>query len=79
MFLLDDILLSPLKGIVWLGREIDGVYRREMSDESGVKEKLLALQFRFELDEITRSQYNEQEKELLDKLEEMRKMKEEGE
>lgn len=79
MFLLDDILLSPLKGLVWLGREIEGVYRKEVTDESVVKEKLLALQFRFELDEIPRTEYDAQEKELLETLEEIRKMKEAGE
>ncbi len=68
MFLIDDILLSPLKMIVWLGRKIDEVAQNEFSDEGRIKEKLMELQLRFELDEINEEEYNRQEKELLERL-----------
>ncbi|MCX6340088.1 MAG: gas vesicle protein GvpG [Candidatus Aureabacteria bacterium] len=68
MFLIDDILLSPLKMIVWLGRKIDEVAQKEFSDEGRIKEKLMELQLRFELDEINEEEYNRQEKELLERL-----------
>lgn len=77
MFLLDDILLSPLSGLVWMGNKIDELCVKELSDEGRVMENLMALQLRFELDEITEAEYNAREKEILAQLEAIRKMKEE--
>lgn len=77
MFLIDDILLSPLKGIIWLGQKINEVAEKETSDEGLIKEKLMATQLRFELDEIGEEEYKKQEDELLARLEAIRKDKEE--
>ena len=77
MFLIDDILLAPLNGVVWLGKKINEVTEREFSDEGLIKEKLMQLQLRFEVDEISEEDYNRQEKELLGRLEAIRKAKEE--
>lgn len=77
MFLLDDILLSPLSGLVWMGNKIDELCVKELSDEGRVMENLMALQLRFELDEITEAEYSAREKEILAQLEAIRKMKEE--
>jgi hypothetical protein len=78
MFLIDDILLAPLNGIIWLGKKINEVAEKEFSDEGLIKEKLMQLQLRFEIDEISEENYNLQEKELLERLEVIRKAKEEG-
>jgi len=78
MFLIDDILLAPLNGIIWLGKKINEVAEKEFSDEGLIKEKLMQLQLRFEIDEISEDNYNRQEKELLERLEAIRKAKEEG-
>ena len=78
MFLIDDIFLAPLNGIIWLGKKINEVAEREFSDEGLIKEKLMQLQLRFELDEISEENYNRQEKELLERMEAIRKAKEEG-
>jgi len=77
MFLIDDILLAPLKSVIWLGKKINEVVEREVSDEGRIKERLMELQLRFELDEITEDEYNKQEKELLARLDEIRRAKEE--
>jgi hypothetical protein len=77
MFLIDDILLSPLKGIIWLGKKINEVAEKEFSDEGLIKEKLMELQMRFELDKISEKEYNKQEAELLARLDAIRKAKEE--
>ena len=77
MFLIDDILLSPLKGVIWLGKKINEVAENEFSDEGLIKEKLMELQLKFELDEISEEEYNKQEKELLARLDAIRKAKEE--
>lgn len=76
MFLIDDLLLSPLKLVVWLGDKLNEVVDREVSDEGLIKEKLMHLQLQFELDEVTAEEYNRQEKELLACLEAIRKAKE---
>jgi hypothetical protein len=77
MFLIDDILLAPLKSVIWLGKKINEVVEREVSDEGRIKERLMELQLRFELDEITEDEYNMQESELLARLDEIRSAKEE--
>jgi len=77
MLLIDDILLSPIKLVVWLSKKIDDIAEKEFSDEGLIKEKLMQLQLRFEMDEISEEEYNRQEKELLGRLEAIRKAKEE--
>ena len=68
MFLLDSILLAPLKGVVWMGRKINDVVDQELNDPGRVKDELMALQIQFELNEITEQEYTEKERDLLDKL-----------
>ena len=77
MFLIDDILLAPLNGIIWLGKKINEVSEREFSDEGLIKERLMELQLKFELDKISEKEYNKQEAELLARLDAIRKAKEE--
>jgi len=76
MFLIDDIFLAPLKGVVWLGKKINEVVEKEVSDEGRIKEKLMELQLQFELDEISEEEYKRQEKKLLARLDAIRKAKE---
>jgi len=78
MFILDDILLAPLKGVIWLGKKLNDVAQREFSDEGKIKEELMKLQLRFELDEISEEEYTRQEKDLLARLEASRKSEQEG-
>ena len=77
MFLLDDILLSPLSGLLWVGEKLNEITQREFSDEGLIKEKLMGLQLRFEMDEVSEKEYNKQETELLARLDAIRKAKEE--
>lgn len=77
MFILDDIFLAPLKGVIWLGKKINEVAERELSDEGRVKEKLMEVQLKFELDEMNEEEYKKREKELLARLDAIRKAKEE--
>jgi len=79
MFLIDDILLAPLNGIIWLGKKINEVAEREFSDEGLIKEKLMQAQLRFEMDDISEEEYNKQETELLARLDAIRKAKEKEE
>jgi len=68
MFILDDILLSPLKGLVWIAEKIDEVAQDEVSDEGKLMDKLMELQMRFELDEINEAEYTKMESELLARM-----------
>jgi hypothetical protein len=72
MFLIDDILLAPLKGIVFLAEKINEVIEKETSDEGSIKERLMALQLKFEMDEIDEEEYDRQEDELLSLLNNIR-------
>ncbi len=77
MFLIDDILLAPLKGVIWLGKKINEVVEKETSDQGVIKEKLMELQLQFELDEISEEEYNKKERELLERLDIIRRNNEE--
>jgi hypothetical protein len=76
MFLLDDIVLAPFKGIIFIAEKIDELIQKEVSDEGRIKERLMALQLRFEMDEITIEEYDKQEEELLEMIERIRVNKE---
>lgn len=72
MFLIDDILLAPLKGVLWLGKRINDIVEGEMSDEEFIKERLMELRLKFELDELSEEEYNRQERELMARLDAIR-------
>ncbi len=79
MFIIDDILLAPLNGVIWLGKKINEVAEKEFSDQGLIKEKLMGIQLKFEMDEISEEEYNKQEAELLARLDAIRKAKEKEE
>ncbi|MDP2723557.1 MAG: gas vesicle protein GvpG [Bacteroidales bacterium] len=72
MFLIDDLLLAPLKGVIFIANKINEVLEKEMSDEGSVKERLMSLQLKFEMDEIDEEEYDRREDELLKQLERIR-------
>ena len=78
MFIIDDIILSPLRGLIWLSEKINDMAQQEVSDEGLIKERLMELQLRFELDEIDEETYTRQEKELLERLHAIYEEGEEG-
>jgi hypothetical protein len=75
MLLIDDILFAPLKGIIFRAEKINEVIEKEMSDEGSIKERLMALQLKFEMDEIDEDEYDKREDELLKQLEIIREKK----
>ena len=68
MFLIDDILLSPLKGVMALGVKLNDMINHELSNPDKIKEQLMKLQLQFELDEIDEKEFQRQEAELLSRL-----------
>lgn len=72
MFLIDSILLAPLKGIIFIAEKVNEVIKKETSDEGTIKERLMALQLKFEMDEIDEEEYDKREDEMLKLLENIR-------
>ncbi|OIP34586.1 MAG: gas vesicle protein GvpG [Nitrospirae bacterium CG11_big_fil_rev_8_21_14_0_20_41_14] len=67
----------PVRGFVGIFKKIHEMAEREVSDEDYIRERLMELQLKFELDEISEEEYTKQEKELMARLEAIRKAKEE--
>ncbi len=67
--------MSPIKGLVFLAEKINEVAEKETSDEGTIKERLMRLQLKFEMDEIDADEYDRREDELLNLLENIRKQK----
>lgn len=68
MFLIDDILLAPVNGFKFIMRQIQQLADKELNDESVIKEQLLELQVRLELEEVSEEEYAEAERELFARL-----------
>ena len=64
------------KGLVFIAEKINEIIEREISDEGRIKERLMALQLKFEMDEISVEEYDRQEEELLGLIENIRLSKE---
>src|SRR5919202_4844822 len=68
MFLVDDILLAPVTGFKFILGQIQKIADRELNDDTVIKEQLLELQMRLELEEISEEEYREREAELFARL-----------
>src|SRR3954469_20792370 len=68
MFLIDDLLLAPYTGFKFILGQIQKIADRELNDDTLIKEQLLELQMRLELDEISDEDYAEREAELFARL-----------
>lgn len=69
MFLVDDLLLSPIKGIFWVFREIHDAAQQELAGESeAITAALSELYMRLETGQITEEEFDAREKALLDRL-----------
>jgi len=74
--ILDDILLAPCKLVHWMGKKLYERGEEELTDESVIRQNLLELQMRFELDEISEEEYRDQEDALMLRMEQIREYKE---
>lgn len=75
-FLIDDILLNP---IIWVAKQVQKRVEEERTDEGKIQEELMELQLLYEMEEITKEEYKEKETEIMQRLEAIRKYKEEKE
>jgi len=69
MLIADDILLFPIKGVLWVFNEIYNAVDQELHDESdALTAQLQQLYTMLEAGEITEVEFDRQESELLDRL-----------
>lgn len=66
----------PIKGTIWISNKLRSTAREEATDKASIQEELLELQMRYEIGEIDDEEYAQQEAQLVDRLEEIRKLKE---
>jgi Gas vesicle protein G len=80
MGLLTNILLAPFLGPVWGTRwtleKVDRVVREELTDDTPIKEDLMALQLLLETGEIDDDEYVRRESEIMKRLREVREWRE---
>jgi hypothetical protein len=80
MGLLTNILLAPFLGPIygtrWTLDKVDRVVREELTDDTPIKEDLMALQMQLEMGEIDDAQYVEREAEIMQRLRAVREWRE---
>jgi hypothetical protein len=74
--LLDTLLLSPVKGVVWLASKIKEQAEREMLDEESVRRELREIYQQLEREIITEEAFEAREEQLLERLEAIEAYKE---
>ena len=75
MFLLDDILLAPVKGLAAVCRKVEEAARQEIENQGkGAMIALGELHRRLETGEIEEQDFDAEEARLLEQIEELRKM-----
>lgn len=76
MFIIDDILLAPIKGFLYIFKEIEKVAREETEDTAEkLKKELLETQMLFETDQISEEEYQKKENNILERLNALQKQK----
>ena len=69
MFLIDDILLAPARGLFWIFKEIHHAVEEEQANEAeAITIKLSELYMMLETGQMTEAEFDAAEKALLDRL-----------
>ncbi|MDP9206068.1 MAG: gas vesicle protein GvpG [Gemmatimonadota bacterium] len=80
MGLLTNILLAPflapIYGTKWTLDKVDRVVREQLTDDTPIKEDLMALQLQLEMGEIDDAEYVKREAEIMQRLREVREWRE---
>lgn len=81
MFLLDDILMLPLKlpvaGFNWIMKQIQTMANEELLNDQPWKERLIELQMMLEVGDLTEEEYAREEAQVFAALREIRARREE--
>ncbi|MCY2992901.1 MAG: gas vesicle protein GvpG [Planctomycetota bacterium] len=74
MFLIDDLLMMPARGIMAAFREIHNAVQQDSANESeSIRTELSELYMRLETKQLSEAEFEQREKELLDRLDEIEK------
>ena len=69
MLFIDDLLLAPLHGLMWVFREIDDIAEKELAGEGAeVTRELSELYLRLDSGAISEDEFTAEESRLLDRL-----------
>lgn len=68
-------VLGPIKGVVWIARQVAEQAERELYDEDAVRGQLQELELRYDLGEISEEEYLAAEERLLARLRAARERK----
>lgn len=72
MFLIDDLLMMPARGIMAVFREVYNAAQQDAAGESeAIRTELSELYMRLETQQISEAQFEDRERELLDRLDEI--------
>ena len=81
MFLLDDILMLPMKlpiaGFNWIMKQIQTMANEELLNDQPWKERLIELQMMLEVGDISEEEYTVQEAQVFQALRDIRARREE--
>jgi len=73
MFLLDDVLLFPVRSLLWVFKEIHHAVEAEQANEAdAITAKLSELYMMLETGQMTEAEFDAAEKVLLDRLDAIR-------
>ncbi len=75
-FLIDDILLAPFKGILFIAEKIqEAAQQEDLLDEDATRRNLTTLYMLLETGTITEEEFEQREAELVKKLEKIEETK----
>ena len=69
-------LTGPIKGLLWIVQTIAKHADRELYDEDNIRRNLLKLEHEYELGKMTLEEFENSESELLQRLNQTRRIKE---
>ena len=73
MLLVDDLLLAPFGGLLWIVEKIHDAAQQEMAhEEEAITEELRQLYLKLEAKQIAEADFDARERELLDRLDAIR-------
>ncbi|HCF56770.1 MAG TPA: gas vesicle protein GvpG [Myxococcales bacterium] len=77
MLIIDDLIAAPFKGVWWVFKKIHQATMDELeSRQRQTRSELSELYMQLETGRITEAEFDAREKELLDRLDEIKKMRE---
>lgn len=75
MLLVDDILLSPVRGLFYIFKQIHNAAEEEFLNEEDITEQLSELYMMLETGKITEEEFDKKESELLNRLDQIEEYK----